>query len=158
MHLFVIRHAIAVPRSDEIADSARPLTEQGRKRFSRVVRGLSALDVRFERLVYSPWLRAMQTAEMLSTLVDHDSAVSQHLASPPTQELLADLHGERVAVVGHEPWLGELIAWLAFGNPELGAQLELRKGGVVWLEGEPQPGNMTLRAALTPKILRRCRG
>lgn len=157
MHLFVIRHAIAVPRSDEIEDSARPLTEHGRKRFSRVVRGLSALDVRFERLVYSPWLRAVQTAEQLSTLVDRESAVSQHLAAPPSEELLAELHGERVAVVGHEPWLGELIAWLAFGNPRLGAQLELRKGGVVWLEGELEPGKMFLRAALTPKILRKCR-
>jgi phosphohistidine phosphatase len=85
------------------------------------------------------------------------------LCQTPRPELLAQI-GEQTsapdqkrhatAVVGHEPWLGELVAWLAFGDPRLGETLDLRKGSVVWLEGSAVPRGMRMRALLTPKTLR----
>jgi phosphohistidine phosphatase len=57
--------------------------------------------------------------------------------------------------VGHEPWLGELIAWLAFGDTRHGQALSLKKAGVAWLDGTAVPGDMTLCAVLPPGILRR---
>jgi len=65
MELFVIRHGIAVPGSMLLADADRPLTPQGRKRFSQVVMGLQRLGLRCDRLYHSPWLRAVETAELL---------------------------------------------------------------------------------------------
>ena len=61
----------------------------------------------------------------------------------------------RVGVIGHEPWLGELIALLTTGEPRHGETLALKKGGVALLEGTIAPGGMRLRALLPPKILRR---
>jgi len=65
------------------------------------------------------------------------------------------LRGESLAVVGHEPWLSELIAWLCLGERELGAAFQLKNGGVAWLSGEPVPGGCVLKALWTPRSLRR---
>jgi phosphohistidine phosphatase len=155
MELLIIRHAPAVPRREGKEDELRTLTSRGRERFQRAVRGLESLGVRFDRLLYSPWKRAAQTAELLKPLVDGKSVATEHLAVLPRPALLGQLRGQRIAVVGHEPWLTQLLAWLTVGDAHFGTHFELKKGGVAWLEGTAKPGGMTLKALLTPKSLRR---
>lgn len=154
MQLFVIRHAVAVPRDAHTPDAARPLTPKGRKRWRRAVRGLERLGTTFDRLYHSPWLRAVETADALADLVEGKTVVTKELARPPTAALLEQLEGESVAVVGHQPWLGELVGLLVFGDADEGAQLVLEKGSVVCLEGKPRAGGMTLHALLSPDVLR----
>jgi phosphohistidine phosphatase len=154
MQLFVIRHAAAVPRDPRTPDAARALTPEGRKKWRRAVRGLEKLGVTFDRVYHSPWLRAVETAEDLVDLVEGDTVVTKGLARAPAPALLAELEGDRVAVVGHQPWLGELVGLLAFEDPGKGARLELKKGAVVLLEGQPRPGGMTIHALLPPRVLR----
>ena len=156
--LYVIRHAIAAAEGPGGSDAARPLTEKGRRRWREAVKGAKRLGLGFDHLLHSPWLRAVETAEELSALVDGTTEVSELLAQAPAQALLGQLKGERVAVVGHQPWLGELVGLLVFGRPELGAHLELRKGSILCLEGTVQPGGMTLAAALPPRMLRSLAG
>jgi phosphohistidine phosphatase len=154
VNLFVIRHAIAVERSDELADEARPLTAEGVARFRRVVHGLRRLGVQLDELRHSPWTRAVETADLLMPLVDGESVVDAGLARAPAADFLARLRGKRVGVVGHEPWMGELIALLTQGSQGR-PSFEMRKGGVAWLEGEPREGGMQLVALLPPRVLRR---
>lgn len=159
MHLHLVRHAAATDRSVDLPDDGRPLTRDGRRRFRRGVRGLAALDVRYDLVVHSPLLRAVETAELLAGLAA-ELRVDERLAQPPSRQLigwLGTLAGEghdSVALVGHQPWLGELGALLLTGSSESASAFPLKKGGVLWLEGEPVPGALTLRAALTPAILR----
>ena len=155
MELFVIRHAEATPRELSPSDPERPLTPRGTKRFDAVVKGLCALEVRFDRVLHSPWLRAVQTADRLGRLIDGQTEVTPLLASGPSPALLAKLVGDRVAVVGHEPWLGELVAWLVTGDGNAGERFPFDKGGVVWLEGAPVPGGMLLRASLPCGVVRK---
>jgi len=154
MELFVIRHAIAVPGSMLLADADRPLTPQGRKRFSEEVLGLQCLKVRFDRLYHSPWRRAVETAELLAPVLDGEAVCSPALARAPSQDVLDTLVGARVALVGHAPWTGELVAWLTTGAPPDGSVFAFKRGGIAWLEGQPQPGRMVLQAFLPPKVLR----
>jgi phosphohistidine phosphatase len=154
MELFIIRHATAVDRREGRDDATRRLTDEGREKFRRAVDGLEELGVRFDRHYHSPWTRAVETADEAARLLDGESVVTQALASPPRPALLEELRGQRVAVVGHEPWLGQLVAWLVLGDESLGDRFELKKGCVVWLEGPPQPGKMILKALFTPKVLR----
>ena len=154
MEIFVIRHAIALPGSMLLADAERPLTPQGRERFAQAVLGLQRLKVRFARLYHSPWLRAVETAELLAPVLDGKAVDSPALARAPSQDLLDTLVGERVALVGHEPWMGELVAWLTTGAPSDGSVFAFKRGGVAWLEGQPKPGQMELQAFLPPKVLR----
>jgi hypothetical protein len=77
------------------------------------------------------------------------------LAAPPADGLLQLFStGNVVGAVGHEPWLSELLAWLVTGKATLGSQFEFKKGAVAHLEGEPRPGQMRLKALLTPKAMR----
>ena len=155
MEILLIRHAVAVPADGELADEARPLTAKGKQRFARAVTGLRHLGVKLDRVYHSPWLRAVETAELLVPLLDGETVVSGRLAAPPGKGLLAELGGDRIALVGHEPWMGELRAWLTLGQTKAAAGFDLRKGGVAWVEGEAvRPGAMKLVAFLPPRILR----
>lgn len=155
MHLFAIRHAEAVPREPGAPDERRALTPEGKRRFARAVRGLADLEIGIDRLLHSPWRRAVETAELLAPIVRGDTVETALLARSPTARLLARLEGEHVGVVGHQPWLGDLVALLVTGETDAGARLALGKGALVWLEGEPRPGAMVLRALLPPRVLRR---
>ncbi|TBH17277.1 SixA phosphatase family protein [Thermus thermamylovorans] len=164
MELLLVRHAIALPPEGEGegADDARPLSPKGSRRFRQVVRGLAALGVRLDLLLTSPKRRALETAEMLADLLEGESRVSPHLAAPPSEALLGEIPKEgRVALVGHEPYLSALLAWLLLGDflgesarGSLEGRFLLKKGGVAWLEGEPRPGGMLLRALFPPKVFR----
>lgn len=159
-----MRHALALPPEGEgeEADDRRPLAPKGVKRFRQVVRGLKVLGVRLDTLLTSPKRRALETAELLADLLEGESRVSPHLALPPSLALLEEVPREGcVALVGHEPYLSELLAWLLFGDflgesarGSAGERFLLKKGGVAWLEGEPRPGGMVLRALLPPKVFR----
>jgi phosphohistidine phosphatase len=165
MDVFVIRHAIAVEREPGQDDAARELTSDGVRKFKRAVQGLRELDWRFDRILTSPWQRALSTAELLAPLTDGPTISTELLCDRPRPELfalIAETSGAQeaqhaTAVVGHEPWLSELVAWLAFGDPHHGEAIELKKGGVVWLEGTAVPGGMKIRAVLPPKVLRELR-
>ena len=154
MQLFLVRHAIATPPAPERPDAARPLTAEGRTRFVKAVRGLKALGWRFDRLYHSPLVRAVQTAELLQPLVDGPTMVMPDLARAPDEEMLAHLEGSKVALVGHEPHLGTLLAWLVTGEAARGERFCFKKGGVARMTGEARPGGMTLAGLLSPKVLR----
>ncbi|HEX2689973.1 MAG TPA: histidine phosphatase family protein [Kofleriaceae bacterium] len=156
MQLFVIRHAPAEDAQPGRDDATRELTEVGKAKLRRAVRGLRALEIRFERVLTSPWRRAAQTARLLEPIATDTPIATELLTQPPRAELLAMIaeRNETTAVVGHEPWLGELAAWLAFGDTKHGDALVIKKSGVLWLEGIAVPGGMQIRASLPPKLLR----
>lgn len=66
MTLFLVRHAIA---EDGVDDDARPISAKGRRRFQKIVQALAGLDVQLDRVVHSPKLRALQTAELMTPLL-----------------------------------------------------------------------------------------
>ncbi len=165
MNLYLIRHAAAadtpdgpvpagLPEGVDPADAARPLTSRGARKFSAVVRGLARADITFDRLYHSPLLRAVQTAELLDGLLAGESVVTPHLAAPPSELSLRTFTGECVGMVGHQPWLGDLLGLLLLGTPEAGRGFDWKKGGVAWLEGELTPGGMLLRGFWAPRMLR----
>jgi phosphohistidine phosphatase len=154
MDLFVVRHAIAVPRGESSLDHARPLTEEGRTRFSKAARGLGRLGADLDIALHSPWVRARQTAELLVERVGGKMVETERLARTPSAELLAEAKGDAVAFVGHEPWMGELVSLLVFGDTSRGDSFAFKKGGVAHLTGTPKPGGCTLVALYTPKALR----
>lgn len=154
MKLLVVRHAIAADPVEGQRDSTRPLTAAGRRKFEGVVRGLRRLDVRLDALVHSPLLRAVETADLMHELVEGETRVSGLLARAPTKALLEALDEPRVALVGHEPYVSELVAWLVTGERQFARAFPFRKGGVAFLEGEAKPGEMFLASMLTPAQLR----
>ena len=157
MELFVVRHAIAEPRGAGWVDADRPLTPRGIERLEATLKGLRAARVRVDTIVHSPWTRARETAERMDAILSPEGTIieDEGLAAPPDRGLLVRLAAHRsVAVVGHEPWLGELVAWLVAGDLHLGERFALKKAGVAWLSGDPAPLGCVLRASWTPRMLR----
>jgi phosphohistidine phosphatase len=166
MDLYIIRHAEAEPAGFGLEDAHRPLTKKGRESFARGVHGLERLAITFDRIYHSPLLRAVETADLLVPLLDGrdgargETCVTDELARAPRQELLAELEGERVALVGHEPHVSDLVAllvigWRVFEPAAHCGIIDFKKGAVAWLSGEPREGEMTLAAFWPPKTLRR---
>ena len=158
MELYVIRHAIAEDPAPGSPDNERELTSDGARRLKRAVKGMRALGWHFDRVLTSPWKRAVESAELVAALCDDDPIVTPLLTQSPRSELLAILSntsgGDHTCVVGHEPWIGELVAWLAFGDTRHGEALRLKKAGAVVLSGTAVPGGMQIQAIVPPSILR----
>ena len=132
--IYIVRHAIAAERGDAYPDDAvRPLTPDGIDRFRQVAKGLAWLDVRVDRILTSPLVRARQTADILADELPGKPQVIETDALVPGatfDELrthLADFSRcSSVALVGHEPGVGELAArLLGMRHP-----LAFKKGGV----------------------------
>jgi phosphohistidine phosphatase len=132
--LYLVRHAIAAERGPEWPDDTkRPLTERGITRFKETVKGLRRLDVEIEEIFTSPLIRAYQTAELLSEGLTGEPPVKVLDALAPGQtsgavmsQLAKAAKRRRVALVGHEPDLGELAAHLIGA----GRALAFKKGGI----------------------------
>ena len=159
--LYLVRHAIAAERGDDWPDDdTRPLTEHGIARFKEVVRGLEWLDVSVDEIFTSPLIRAKQTADLLAaglpgkpSIAMLDALSPGHSPTSVMAQLARAARRGRIALVGHEPGLGELAAHL-IGS---GRALPFKKGGVCRIDVE----SLTSRRAgalhwfATPKVLRR---
>lgn len=156
MQILLVRHAIAVQRAHDLPDAQRPLTDRGKSRFNREVRGLARLELYIDGALHSPWLRAAQTAQLLEPINSGPVRVTERLANDPDHTLLAEVPRTtgRYALVGHEPWMGELCSLMVLGTAEHGEKFPFKKGGVALLDGEIVPGGMQLRAVFTPRALR----
>jgi phosphohistidine phosphatase len=164
MQLLVIRHAIAEDQ-EEFArsgrgDSERPLTAEGTDKMRRGITGLRRIVPRIDLLASSPYTRARQTAELVADGygVDEIKTVESLVPDGALQDVQSWLQRKSsakvVAIVGHEPQLGELVTWLMSGLRE--GRVEMKKGGAALLdfEGQPGPGVGVLQWLLTAGQLR----
>jgi phosphohistidine phosphatase len=164
MDLYLVRHGVAFD-PDPIQwpdDKDRPLTADGEKRFRRAARGLRELVPSVSVVLSSPWARAWRTAEILAKQagwpvpVACEALESGRSPAELLQALQPYIAASAVALVGHEPNMHELAAYLLTGDTSH-VQLEFRKGGVAYLElgeGSPRPGAARLVWLLSPKVLR----
>lgn len=163
LELLIVRHAIAHERDARRwpNDGARPLTAEGRRRFERAAAGLGRVFPDVDLLITSPLKRARQTAQILTKVLGWPTAGERAELAPhtPVIETLASLRQPRVAriaLVGHEPHLSELIV-LCLASPAPSLRVQMKKGAVAVLgfDGAPHAGGGTLQALLPPRVLRR---
>jgi phosphohistidine phosphatase len=119
MLLFVMRHGIAEDQSASGVDGDRALTLDGRHGVRRVAHALKTFGEVPVRIVSSPLVRALQTAELTAAALDRPDAVAiaRELALggrtakiARSVVLAADTN---VMLVGHEPDLGDFVSELA---------------------------------------------
>jgi phosphohistidine phosphatase len=156
--LYLIRHGIAEERGDHWPDDElRPLTKGGSRRFSAAARGFLSFASPPEQLLTSPLIRARQTAELLAAAAKPplrvrimDELSPGHSPSAVLTQVRELGDFDSVALVGHEPDLGDLAAQL------VGAKrpLPFKKGGICRIDVTwDRPPQGTLVWFLPPKVL-----
>src|SRR3954462_12828979 len=131
MLLFLVRHSAAVDPAGR-RDEDRPLTTEGRFRMRRVVATLqSETQERYDQIITSPLVRAVQTAEILASIPGYSGEVEVSrllLPSARPKETLALFQYEdrAIALVGHEPAMSALASEL------LGQLVPSFKKGAIW--------------------------
>jgi phosphohistidine phosphatase len=140
VQVYIIRHGHAVDEGPGLGDEQRYLSKKGRKAVREIGRALRDEKVELDAILTSPLVRAVQTAELLAERLDFLGVIEvlpQLCPGVPPRLVAAELpsRGVRVAVVGHEPGLSMLGAFLC-GRP---AFPPLRKGQVSLVEdGHPR--------------------
>jgi phosphohistidine phosphatase len=163
MEIYVVRHGIAIDREDPKCppDPERYLTEEGIEKTKRVAAAVAALGATPDLLLSSPYVRAMQTAEIFASALDYSKQKIRRTdlllpgAEPSLffRELAKDKQTSTLFVFGHAPQLDDIIAAAVGSKHHI---TSLKKAGVALLElKRVSPPNGQLVWLAPPKLLRR---
>lgn len=161
MILYIVRHGIAIDREDPNSppEAERYLTAKGVEKTRAAAQGLKALGIEPAALFTSPYLRAVQTGEIVcealglraSKLKRTDALLPEADPAEFFRELRRTQASE-VMCFGHGPNVDLLVAH-ALGTTH--AATEMKKAGVACLEiSSPAAGRSKLVWLATPKMLR----
>lgn len=162
MLLYLVRHGIAIDREDPNCppEAERHLTAKGMARTRETARGLRALGIQPKAALTSPYLRALQTAEIVCEEIElspgrlkRTPALLPEAAPPELLRELKKVNAQEVICFGHAPNMDLVIAHaLGASRPVT----ELKKAGAACLELESlAAGHGALLWVVTPKMLRK---
>jgi len=163
MEIYILRHGIAVDRGTPgfKKDADRSLTKDGEEKTHQVAEAMLAMELKFDLILSSPYVRSAQTANIVASELDEEVTFTDFLLPDANPlELIREINDTKpqsVLLVGHEPDLSGLISLLVSGGSE--ATIELKKGGLCKLTTEKLTFGQcaTLNWLLTPKQLRSLR-
>jgi phosphohistidine phosphatase len=163
MQLFIVRHGIAIDREDPKcpSDPERYLTPEGLKKTREAAKGFAAVEGSPRLFVSSPYVRALQTAEIFaeelhapkSKIEKSEFLLPGAEAAGFFRELSHKKSLQSVICFGHAPQLDELIAFALGSKKDL---TELKKAGAACIElTRLHPPAGTLVWLMTAKALRK---
>ena len=163
MQLYIVRHGVAIDREDPKcpSDPDRFLTQEGIEKTKEVAKGLAKLADEPDLLLTSPYVRALQTAEIVADALDYpkqkirktDALLPGAEAQQLFRELAKDKDHSTVFLFGHAPHVDELLATAVGSKNHISA---LKKAGVALVDLKrllPPSGQLVWLA--TPKLLRK---
>ncbi len=116
MNLYLMRHTD--PVHGHPLDATRPLKDSGTKQAADMAAWLTKLIGRVDIVISSPFVRAMQTAEIMADALGSYVAETRMLGPEGTpDEMLAEIErlaqqSKDVLIVGHDPSLQDLVLYL----------------------------------------------
>lgn len=153
-NIIIWRHAEALPVEAVGDDLARPLSAKGQRQSKRMARWLNRHLPDNLLLLSSPALRAFQTAEALKCKINVCQALQPNATLPEILDSLSELESQQnVLLVGHQPWLGQLVGHL-LGLES--AEFSIEKGATWWLrQSSTQPSAYKITSVQAPSQLPR---
>src|ERR1051325_8453393 len=81
MEIYVLRHGIAVERGTPgyKKDSDRPLTKEGEEKVEQIAQAMLAMDLKFDLILSSTYLRAAKTAKIVASELDQEVTFTEFL-------------------------------------------------------------------------------
>ena len=160
MTLYLVRHGEA---TSEQRDPSRPLTDRGRSDAAKVAGFLKRGGVRVDWIWHSAKTRAIQTAEVLAQGLGANGRCEQHEGlSPddPIEPIAEQIQKQASAraqgslmLVGHLPFVQELVSWLLAGPVSSAPRIQFPQAGVVCLEQASGQGGWQVGWTVSPELL-----
>jgi phosphohistidine phosphatase len=156
--LILWRHADAAPLGEDGDDHSRPLTPKGERQAARMAAWLDRQLSQNTRILCSPARRAEQTVLALNRKFKFRDELSPNSNAHSVLELVKwhDLSQELpkapTLVVGHQPWIGEVVSQLLKLPMH---EMAFKKGAIWWLHCREREGQrqIVLLAVLGPERL-----
>ena len=143
MKLLLVRHAQAEPHdwSRWADDASRPLTTLGVEQITRMARQLADV-VQPDALLTSPLLRAVQTAEILSSVAGWPEPATAIEITDGNYASLVEKHFHdltgAVVMVGHEPTISAYVSQLVSGRGSAAIRMHPGTAALVELSSPDQ--------------------
>jgi phosphohistidine phosphatase len=158
MEIYLLRHGIAEEVRPGGRDADRALTADGREKLRRVLKRARAAGTEPSLILSSPYLRAVQTAEVAADVLGykHEIENTRVLVPEAMPNEVWDVLRERkdessVLLASHEPLMSATVAFL-LGVPAL--MVDMKKAALVRLDSDrfgAQPAAV-LKWMLTPAV------
>jgi len=163
MQLYIVRHGIAIDREDPKSppEAERYLTEEGVEKTKQVAKRIAGLRISADLLISSPYVRAVQTAEIFAAALDHgmQKIIKSEALLPGAEpgaffrELARQKEAASVFCFGHAPHVDEVVAAAVGAKHHI---TEMKKAGVALVElKRVSPPSGQLVWLLTPKLARK---
>jgi len=140
VQIYLLRHGIAEDGKPGRPDSERDMTGEGRDKLRRVLKRARTADCSPSLILTSPYVRAVQTAEIAADVFGYkkDLVKTKALvpeASPPDawEEIRVHRNESAILLASHEPLMSTLAAYL-LRSPAL--QVDMKKGAIVRVDTE----------------------
>jgi len=159
MLVYVVRHSTAAAREAFQRDDDRPLTDDGIKKMKMVAKALRATKPGIEVLYTSPLVRARQTADVLVKVLakgvtrEDCSALAPGHPARDVIRFLAKEKAGTVAVVGHEPQLGQLVSLMVTARTQVVVDMKKAAVSCVEFDGAPAAGEGVLLWHIVPSVV-----
>lgn len=119
MRIYLVRHGDADAEVPEgLGDEARALTAKARQQVVAHFEALAERMTGITLILTSPLVRAVQTAQTLSMVLEHDGILRAHRSLLPDMPVgaidgvLTEHTGQGLVLVGHSPSMGAMAAKL----------------------------------------------
>jgi phosphohistidine phosphatase len=162
--IYILRHGRAEKRAPSVhGDEGRTLTGEGRTEILGVAEFLASRDVVFGCIATSPYVRAVETAQIVAKalgkrglLVEWDELAPGSGIEALESRIASRSEEESLLIVGHEPLLGMFTGYMISGAGN--AAVALGKGGIAKIRNarfDPVSGELqwllTVRQILSMK-------
>jgi phosphohistidine phosphatase len=156
MELYLFRHGIAENGSP---DAARQLTDKGKEKSAAIARMARRAGVEPSLIVSSPYVRAVETAEIAAAefgytgpIVRLESLVPHGTPEAVWNDISDHRSESAILLAGHEPLLSVLMSWL-LASPAL--RVEMKKSTIVRIDVDSFRGTPRgiLRWMIVPRLV-----
>jgi phosphohistidine phosphatase len=145
MRIHLLRHGTAEDAPPSRSDAERKLTEAGREEIRRAVECARKASLAPSLILSSPYVRAIQTAEIAAGVLEYHGTIVRTDALMPSgsparvwDEIRSRQDETEILLAGHEPLMSQLAAYF-LDSPAL--QVHMRTATLVRIDMERFAGN-----------------
>lgn len=152
MAIFLVQHGISMPKEK---DPNKGLSDEGIAETKQIADVAKEYKVRVSGITHSGITRALQTAEIFSSVLEPENGLEERKGLNPLDDVTAFANfidsTENRMFVGHLPFMERITAFLITGSMEKPV-FKFQNSGIVCLDKDPVTQSWVIKWTLMPNI------